>query len=518
MGEDAERIIVGISYSALAAIVSSVFLYIAGVFVMGLLGPEQYGLYQLVFIVPSLLSPMLNLGIESTMVRFVPKYLVSDPARATSTTRYLLLIRVAISLLATLAMFLLSPWIARLLDEPVSVGVRAASVFLLSNLLYIFVQAIFQAYFLMRERAVVITVYGVAYMAIVIPMIFSGMEYLAPITAFALAGLLAMLTGFILAWRKGLAIFGLPSGGGISLREEIRFAAPVYSSSLLGILFAWIGVILIKAFGFDVVSIGYFRGIYNIVSAGLLVATSLAVVVMPYVSELESKGNHAALAFFCTKVTKLLIVLGLPAAVGLSLLSKALLEALLPGYLEAVMMMQILSLLLLFMPIYNVSNTILIGIGKPDLVNYASAIICAVALIAGAALGAIAGIEGVALAYVISMFVGLVFSVAMMTKHTSASVELYSTAKAILATALMSPAVYLVLGRTLAPLARLGLAVLVGLAVYSAVAYVSGTLTEEDFRMLRTALAIAKQKTTGSREVGPTGAEQERVDEHHTKQ
>lgn len=516
MGEDAERLIVGISYSALAAIVSSVFLYIAGVFVMGLLGPEQYGLYQLVFIVPSLLSPILNLGIESTMVRFVPKYLASDPARATNTTRYLLLIRAAISLMATLAMFLLSPWIARLLDEPVSVGVKVASVFLLSNLLYIFVQAIFQAYFLMRERAAVITVYGIAYMAIVVPMIYSGMEYLAPIAAFSLAGLLAVLIGLILAWRKGLAIVGLPSGGGINLREEIRFAAPVYSASLLGILYAWIGVILIRALGFDVVSIGYFRGVYNIVSAGLLVATTLSVVVMPYVSELESKSNRAALAFFCTKVTKLLIVLGLPAAIGLSLLSRAVLEALLPGYIEAATMMQVLSLLLLFMPIYNVSNTILIGIGKPDPVNYASAIICAGALTAGAVLGAVAGIEGMALGYVVSMFIGLVYSVVMMTRHTGASVELYSTAKSVLASALMAPAVYFALGRISAPLARLGLGVLVGLAVYGATAYASGTLTEEDFHILRTALAIARQKATGSREGETAGAGQARIDERQT--
>lgn len=507
MGEDAERLIVGISYSALATVISSAFLYVAGVLVMGLLGPEQYGLYQLVFIVPSLLSPILNLGIESTMVRFVPKYLVSDPAHAVNTTRYLLLIRAVISLLATLGMFLLSPWIATLLDEPVDVGVRVASVFLLSNMLYIFVQAIFQAYFLMRERAIVITVYGIAYMAIVVPMIYSGMEYLAPIAAFALAGLLAVLVGFILAWRRKLAIIGLPSGAGISLREQMRFAAPVYSSSLFGILFAWIGVILIKAFGFDVVSIGYFRGIYNIVSAGLLVASTLSVVVMPYVSELESRRDNATLAFFCTKVTKLLIVLGLPAAVGLSLLSQALLESLLPGYLAALTMLQVLSLLLLFMPIYNLSNTILIGIGKPDLVNYASAIICAAAFIAGAPLGAVAGIEGVAFAYVISMFVGLVYSVAMMTRHTGASVELVSTAKSVLATAAMAPAVYLALRLGLAPLPRLGVAVLGGLAVYTVVAYALGALAKEDLRMFRTALAIARRKATESRDGGTAQTE-----------
>ena len=494
MGEDAERLVVGISYSAISVIVSSVFLYIAGVLVMGLLGPEQYGLYQLVFIVPSLLSPILNLGIESTMVRFVPKYLVSDPPRAADTTRYLLLIRAAISILATVAMFLLSPWIAKLLDEPVETGVRLASVFLLSNLLLIFVQALFQAYFQMRERAVVITIYGIAYLALVVPMIYSGLEYLAPIAAFALAGLLAVLVGFILAWRRGLPIIGLPSGAGISLREQMRFAAPVYSATLLGILFAWIGVILIKAFGLGVVSIGYFRGIYNIVSAALVVASILSVVVMPYVSELESKSNSATLAFFCTKITKLLIMLGLPAAIGLCLLSRPLLESLLPAYLDAAALLQILSLLLLFMPIYNVSNTILTGIGKPHLVNYASAIVCAAAFIAGAVLGAAAGIEGIALAYVVSMFVGLAYSVAMMTRHTGARVESAPTAKSIIASAAMAPAVYFALSLPSTPLFRLVIAFPVGLAVYAALTYALGALTKEDLSMFRTALAIARRK------------------------
>jgi len=105
----------------------------------------------------------------------------------------------------------------------------------------------------------------------------------------------------------------------------------------------------------------------------------------------------------------------------------------------------------------------------------------------------------------------------MMTRHTGASVELYSTAKSVLATAVMAPAAYLAMGRVSTPLARLGIAVLVGLAVYAAVAYALGALTEEDLRMFRTALAIARQKNE-SRDGETAGTDPAESDERGTGQ
>ncbi len=494
METDAERLVVGFSYSIIATVVSSVFAYVAGLIVMRLLGPGQYGLYQLVFMVPSLLAPVLNLGIEATMVRFVPRQLVSEPSRAMHTARYLFMVRAGISIVACAGMLALSPLISRALGEPVTLGVMVASLFFLANMLYAFMQALFQAFFLMRYRAIMIVLYSVAYVAIVLPTIYGGLGYVAPIAAFALAAALAVSVGLGLARRAGLSIIGLSSREGINLAEQIRFAAPVYMSNLLGTLFAWISVILIRAFGLDVVTVGYFRGVYNIVSFGLLLAISLNVVVMPYVSELESKGNRAMLAFFCTKVTKLLIILGIPAAVGLMLVSRAVLASLLPDYAEATSMMQILSLLLLFMPVYSVSNTMLTGVGRPDLANYASMIICAGTFVAGGILGALARINGIAAAHVVSMFAGLVYSLLMMTRLTGASIEAASSVKAAAATSVMGVVVYAVLRLIPSPLLGLATALLAGVGSYAALVYFLGALSEEDFRILRTAVEMARQR------------------------
>ncbi len=209
MGEDAERLVIGFSYSMLGGIVSSVFVYVAGLLVMRLLGPEEYGLYQLVFLVPGLLAPFLSLGIEMTLVRFVSKYMVTGGQEAIQTARFLFFTRLLISLLASVGMFALAPWIAKALGEPVGLGVRVAGLFLLGNMLYVFIQALFQSFFMMRERTIVIVVNGAVYLATVPILIYIGMAYLAPIAAFALAAFAAFFVGLLLAWRRGLKLLGL---------------------------------------------------------------------------------------------------------------------------------------------------------------------------------------------------------------------------------------------------------------------------------------------------------------------
>lgn len=491
---DAEKLVLGFSYSMMSTVFSSVFLYIAGLVVMRLLGPSDYGLYQLIFMVPSLLAPLLNLGLEMTMVRYVSRLAVSDPGRGIQISRYLFAARVAISAAACLVLLVLAPWISRALDVSSTLGVRIASMFLLANMIYIFIQALFQAYFFMRERAIMIVFYGVTYLGIVLPLIHYGFEFLAPILAFTLAAILAVLLGLVLALRKGLGVVGLPRSEGVSLREHSRFAAPVYLANLMMMFFPWIGVILIRFSGLDVAFVGYFRGAYTILSLGSFVAVSLNVVVMPYVSEIESKGDRARLAFFCTKVTKLLIVLGIPAAVGFFMVSEDILRALLPAYVQAAGIMRMLSLFLLLLPIFAVSNTILTAAGRPRIVTHSSALICLGALLAGLPLALAHGMEGIALAYVISLSIGLAYSLTMMTRITGSSVELLSSAKAVAASAAMALVVYLVSGSISGDLIRLVATVVVGAASYGGIAFLLGVLGEDDLDILRSAIQIAKRK------------------------
>jgi len=497
MGGDAERLVVGFSYSMLAGILSSVFLYIAGLLVMGMLGPEEYGLYQLVFLVPALLSPILNFGIEITLVRFVSKFRVTDPDKAIKTANFLLLIRVIISLTASLIIIILAPWIAGLLGESVTTGVRVAGIFLLGNMLYIFIQSFFQSFFFMKQRTMVMIIHGLAYFAIVPVLIYLDFGYISPILAFSISTYAGFLIGLILIWWKKIRLLPTTSRHDLQITDQLRFATPTYIILLLGSLFAQAGIILIKLAGLEVIQIGFFRGVYNIVAVGSFVAVTLNVVILPYVSELESKKNGETLNYFCSLIIKFLIMFAAPASIGIYLVSQPALSIFLPQYLEAANLMEILSLVLLFSPIFTVAQTMLIGIGKPMLVLRADAVSVISLFIIGGILVFNVGIEGVAYAYVLSMLISTIYSVFMLSRSVGLTLEFRFVFKVALSTLVMAGATFLIMNQISTPVIKLAACIPAGASIYLVMALVLRVMSPEDYRVIRKTLGIARNKAYG---------------------
>jgi len=494
MGEDAEKLVVGFSYSMLGGVLSSAFLYVAGILVMRFLGPKDYGLYQLVFLVPSLLAPFLTLGISVTLVRFVSKFLVTDRAKALGVARFLFFTRILVSLTAGLAVAATAPWISQMLGEAVTPGIRLAGIFLFSNMVYLFMLSLFQSFFLMKERTILMIVYSALYLLVVPVLIGMDLGYLAPIIGFAAATLATFLFSLVLAWRRGLNLMASPSREGIHLLEQLKFAAPTYATLLLSAFFAQAGVLLIRLGGLAVIDIGYFRAVFNIVGVGSFIAIALNVVVLPYVSELESKGDLETLRYFCSLIVKLLILIGVPASIGIFLVSKPVLEALLPQYLEALILMKVLSLMLLFLPVLSVGNTILMGLGRPRIVMYADLIITVVVLGLGAALTPFAGTRGIAAAYVASVILGMLYSLYEIHRLVGLRIRPSSIAYIGIATAVMAGATAGAMMMVSSPLLQIAVAVPLGAAIYLALAFLLHALNEDEIRVIRKALGIARSR------------------------
>ena len=377
-------------------------------------------------------------------------------------------------------------------------GLWVASVLLVTNALFVFLQAVFQAYFLMRQRAFLITLYSTLYLGSVITLILMGLDYVAPLAAMTASGALSAAVAQLLAKRRSIQLLSLPSRPR-ELGRHVRFAVPAYLEILLATGFPWISVILIKLLGLDVVFVGYFRGAYGIVSFGILIAATLNVVVMPYVSELEAKGNTPALSLFCTRVIKLLLVLGIPASVGFLLLSRSILVLLLPNYLEATTVMQILSFFLLLMPTYTVSSTILLGFGKPELVVWSNVIACLAALSIGLTLGHFWGVNGIAMAYIASLSAALLYSLRAMMRHTEARIETRGLAASVASSIIMAALVTLVLKQMGEGLVPMLVAMGVGIATYLPLAYIAGAIARDDIEMIKMLIHIARSKVNSKR-------------------
>ncbi len=495
MGRDAERLVIGFSYSMVGGVISQALVYLAGVLVMRLLGPESYGLYQLVFLVPLLFTPILNLGIESTLVRFVSRYIVDDRNRGIRTARFLFMARLAIALAASLLILALSPWISNLLGEEVTLGVQITGIFLLGNMLYLFMNSFFQSFFLMRERTIVMTTHGASYLALVPLLVYLDFGYLAPIVGFSIAKYLAVAIGLILAWRKDLNLLARPSREGVHLLEQVKFAAPTYITVLLWAVFTQVGVIIIRGMGLPVVEIGYFRGVFNIVMLGGFLAMILHVVVYPYVSELESRQDQEALQSFCSLITRFLILLAIPASAGFLLVSRPTLEALLPDYLPALTLLRILSLMLVFLPLFQISKTMLLGLGKPRIVAYSSLIATATVCSMGSLLSFFAGTEGLSFSYTIGILLATCYTLYQLRKAIGLEVEILTIGKIGLSTLIMGIITHLTMQTLQKPIFQIAIGIPVGLATYLGLIYLLKALKPRDMKIIKTAVGIAKEQT-----------------------
>jgi stage V sporulation protein B len=497
MGGDAERLVIGFSYSMVAGLLSGFFLYLAGLMVMGLLGPKDYGFYQLVLVIPGLLVPILNLGVELTLVRFVSRFRVDERETAVRMTRFLFLLRISVSAVACLAIVLLAPWIADVLGENVEEGVRLVAFFLLGYMLYLFGGSVFQAFFLMRERTVIMVVHGIIYLGTVPLAIYLGLGYLAPIAAAILTNFAAFLLATFLALRRGVLMLPSRSKEGLRLREQLRFAAPTYITLLTVALFTQAGVILIRFAGLEVVQVGYFRAVYNVVGVGSFIAITLNVVVLPYISELESKGDTTSLRYFCSLITKLLTIVSVPSAVGIYLISQPFLELILPEYLAAVPLMQMLSLMLLLHPIWIVANAMLMGVGRPRLVMQSNLLATVTVIGAGAVLAFIYSTRGIALAYILAGCLGTIYSLLKLREATGLDLELPGVLKVGVATAVMWFAVSSIMGALGSASMKILVGVPIGIALYLGLVLILRITGPEEIRVLRKTLTIARRRAAG---------------------
>jgi O-antigen/teichoic acid export membrane protein len=268
---------------------------------------------------------------------------------------------------------------------------------------------------------------------------------------------------------------------------------------LLEVLFAQMGIILIKLANLAVIQIGYFRAVYNIVAVGSFIAITLNVIILPYVSELESKKDKATLSYFSSLIIKFLILFGVPASIGIYLVAEPTLSILLPQYLSAANLMRILSLMLLFFPIYMVARTMLIGVGKPMLVVRADLVSLASVLIIGVILSMNTGTEGIAYAYVLAILLATIYSLIMLAKALGLYLDPGFLLKVAFSTIVMGLTTFYIIQQMSTPTMQIITGVPAGAGIYLALTLVLRTMSSEDFRVMRRTLGIARSKAPSGR-------------------
>ncbi len=119
---------------------------------------------------------------------------------------------------------------------------------------------------------------------------------------------------------------------------------------------------------------------------------------------------------------------------------------------------------------------------------------------AGVPLAILAGGEGIALAYVVSMLGGTAYSLLMLSRVAGLELDLTSLGKFAGSTVIMGSAVHSVAQLISSPILQITLGLLVGVGVYLVLLFVLRAMSEEDLGVIKTTIRIAREMRTRRRD------------------
>jgi O-antigen/teichoic acid export membrane protein len=350
---------------------ATVIMAISAIVIGRLLGPELYGQYNLVLVIPSLLLLFTDLGINAGIVKFAASLRANRKSESVPT----MIRRGAIfNLLAGVAVFIPSlifaGYFAMLINRPSFVPyIQIASISLVFQVIFATSTAAFIGLDKSEYSALAANVQAIAKMALQITFVPLG---------FSIAGaLIGYVGGYIIASvLAGAILFSRllkskknseEESFGKTLRVLTRYGAPLYVSTLLTGLLASYQQVILAFFASDA-AIGNYRAASNFVALLAVIPGSITSALLPAFSKLDSSTTEKVNTLFkrANKYTCLLIV---PITILIILFSRQIVEIIYgPIYNSAPLFLVISSLSYFLVAIGSLGLTSLFnGLGKTRL-------------------------------------------------------------------------------------------------------------------------------------------------------
>lgn len=307
-----QRVARNASFVMVGGIVSKLCLLVAGIVIARYLGQEGFGVYSFALFFSYLFAVLSDGGLQIILVREAAR----DKERAGFYLGNILLIKLA---LAGLSLVLLSGAMVVMDLEPIKV--QAVYVAALANVIWFYGSiaiGVFRAFERMAYEGLLLALQGALFLLLVLAAIFVEAGVLVLLGAFLVSYVIPTLLGFVLVGRRFVR---LDLRLDLSLcRVLLREAAPIGLSLFLAMAYNRLGTIALEVFQGSA-DVGLFNAAFKLTRNLNLIPLVLAGAVLPAFSRLavsEKQGLSSAYG----RAFKLLLALGLPLAVGGTLLAE----------------------------------------------------------------------------------------------------------------------------------------------------------------------------------------------------
>ncbi|MEM3680062.1 MAG: flippase [Metallosphaera sp.] len=306
---------------------STTILAVASILIARLLGSENYGLYSLSLVVPSLFSSLISLGLDSAAVMLPSKYLAEGKrGHVVSFLKTSIVFRLATGLTASLICFTASDFLATILLNRPDLGfyVRVFSILILFQTFFILVYSFFIGLGSARWASIVKLLMAFFKTFFVTVLLFLGLGVFGALLGHTLGYVFSALAGLtVLFLRYYRRLKNSPADddgeevnpGSIGLlRLMLSYGFPLYLSSLLAILLGNYQTVLLAYYASNA-EIGSFQAAVNLSTMFTVLITPVTTMLFPVFTRLHSTEDRGELESFLNLSVKYSSLILLPVSV-----------------------------------------------------------------------------------------------------------------------------------------------------------------------------------------------------------
>lgn len=430
----AELIAKGSMFVFAASVVGTISGYALRLYLAKNMSVADFGLFYAIFAFTSIFILFRDLGLSTTMVKFISEYNAKKlPGKIKTVFLTGASVQLVIGTLVMAPVIMFAPEIAQsYFKSPAAATpiVILAAAYIISILFS--VQYVFQGLGRVKIFSIIEPMRNALTLAFAFLLFSFGMNSIAGAAASYLgAAAVALSIAFIMLLRI-FPIFKFKSAMSKNeTRSMLSFSLPVFLAATAG-----------TALGYaDTLILTYFRPIedvalYNVAlptSQLLLVfVTSLTTVMLPVASSMWAKGERSALSrITCTSI-KILFVSILPFILVLAAFPEVFLQMFFGGaYVPAAGALQLLAITIAFQSVFGLASVILVGIGKPKANTAIYISVAAINIIANILLVPSFGVAGAAAAMLLSYGAAALLSLFYLEKNMNVRMPFVAIAKTI---------------------------------------------------------------------------------------
>lgn len=298
------------------------------VFVLArLLDPDMYGLLYLTLSVIGIGKVFAKLGLSKSAARYITEYKESDPGQLAHIIKFSGFLSMILMLIVTIVIGIGSKQIANLINEPdVAPLLIVGCLFVFFTTLFGFLRRVLQGFEAIKQAAVLSIIKSVGKFVFAVGLAVAGFGAVGVLTGYVLSSLIASIISLYVVYFRHYR----PLDHNVSMKSDLRrriveYSIPLTASEAAGTLSSRIDTILVGFF-LNPIAVSYYTIANQIIKMTTTPVSALGFTLAPTFGAQKSDGNSNTAARIFEESFVHVILLYLPASVGLIILAEPLIN------------------------------------------------------------------------------------------------------------------------------------------------------------------------------------------------